>query len=341
MTTTKTISYSDPSWALIGGGILDETTANLERSIYGNGYSVRFGILESGRYVMDQTRLGREFVGSDAVVVYRAKVTAEFLEQLGPGCRVFARQGVGVDTLDLKAIREYGAFAFNVPDYCVDETSTHTLALMLSIERDICRQDQLIRNGDWSIRAGRMPVRLGEATLGIIGFGRIGRAVARKASPFFGRVLAYDPNVHGDLMVGYGALGMEELEELVELADVVSLHASLTSSSERLVRSGILEHFKPGALLINTARGALIDSGDVLQALEDGRLGGYATDVYSPENPHDTAGTSALAAHSRVVSTCHRAFLSSTADVSVRRRVAEQIREVLDTGRPPADGRLV
>lgn len=335
------ISYTDPSWALNDAGAVDTASAGLERSIYGDGYTLKFGIAAAGRYVLDEARLGAELSGSSAVIAYRVKIGPEFLGNLGPGCRVFARQGVGTDTLDLAAISEYGAFAFNVPDYCVDETSTHTLALLLALERDICRQDQLIRSGNWSIRAGRVPMRLSESTLGIVGFGTIGRAVTRKAQPFFGKIVAYDPNVHRDLIAGYGAVAIEQLDELLEVADIVSLHASLTPSSERFINAGRLQHFRSGALLVNTARGGLVEASDVLQALQNGRLGGYATDVYSPERPYDTQVTRELASHSRVISSCHRGFLSDAADVSVRRRVAEEVKRVLETGNPPSYGRII
>jgi phosphoglycerate dehydrogenase-like enzyme len=335
-----TVSYSDPSWAVDDNGSINVRAADLEKNIYGAGCELRLGLLESGRYVTEGADLGKHLAGSDAIVVYRAKVTAELLAQIGPGCRVFARQGVGVDTFDLDAIREYGAFAFNVPDYCVDETSTHTLALMLALERDICQQDRLIKDGEWSIRAGRVPVRLSDATLGIVGFGQIGRAVARKALPFFGKIIAFDPFVHGDLMAGYGAEAALELETLLSYADVVSLHASLTPDSDELISKEILGVVKPGMLLVNTARGRLINSADILSALNDGRLGGYATDVYYPERPDDNEVTRSLARHPRVISSCHRGFLSTTADVSVRIRVAEQVREVLRTGGPPSYGRL-
>ncbi|MGY2062187.1 NAD(P)-dependent oxidoreductase, partial [Nocardia gipuzkoensis] len=188
--------------------------------------------------------------------------------------------------------------------------------------------------------AGGVPRRVGIRTAGIIGFGRIGRATARKLQAFYQRIIAYDPYVSTDLMAGYGVTAAADLAELFAAADAVVIHAALTPESDRLVDAAALEAVRPGAFLVNTARGRLVDPGAVLAALEAGRLGGFASDVFTPEDPNDDPTARKLLTRDDVVVSAHRAFLSVESERSSRRRIAEGVAGVLAGGPPPAEGRV-
>jgi len=333
------VVYTDPMWALGSPGGPEEVGA-LEREVLGDGTELVLGVRENGGFAKDGPALHATLAGADAVVVYRARVDEELLAAAGPGCRVVARQGVGIDNLDLEALRSRSIFSFHVPDYCIDEVVAHTLAFALALERRVCVQDRLVKEDRWDIFAGGVPRRLAELTFGIVGFGRIGRATAARARALFGRVVCCDPNVPADVAAGYGATHLGSVAELFAAADVVVLHADLNPTSRDLVDAEALAHARPGTMLVNTARGALVDTAAVLAALEEGRLGGFAADVFSPEDPNRDPVNRALLERPDVVVSSHRAFLSESSDLALRRRTAAEVAHVLRTGEPPRTGRL-
>jgi phosphoglycerate dehydrogenase-like enzyme len=335
------IAYTDPWWAVdLATSRVDSTRADLERQAYGPRSRIDLGIFRDGSFLTEGAEFAQYLMGADAIVAYRGRIDRQLLNAMGPGCQVIARQGVGIDSLEIDAIRDYGAYAFNVPDYCVDETSTHALALLLSLNGDVCRQDSLVRSDQWATRSGRIPLRLARSKLGIVGFGTIGRAFASKATGLFEQTLAYDPYVDADLMAGYGVTAVDDLRSLFRRANVISLHASLTRSSRRFIDEDVLKYATATTLLVNTARGGLVDNKALLAALRERRIGGYATDVYDPEPPIRELETTQLSRDPGVISTCHRGFLSSFSDRSVRLRVAEQVVRVLNAGSAPSYGRL-
>ncbi len=332
--------YTDPMWALNGSGGPDLDAARLEREIYGDGVEITFGPYDGGRYVMQGDEFYGSLAGADALVIYRAEVTPDLLRELGPACKVVARQGVGLDNLHADLLQDRGIYGFHVPDYCVDEVAVHTLALLLALERQLPVQIGEVKADRWSIYAGGLPRRLGRRTAGIVGFGRIGRATARKLEAFYGSVVAYDPYVSEDLMAGHGVRGAASLEDLLSEADAVVLHCPLDDVTRRMIDAPALSRMKPDALLVNTARGELVDPAAVLAALEDGALGGYASDVFKPEDPNRDETGRKLLARDDVVFTAHRAFLSRESEERLRERVAHEVAHVLRTGQPPRTGRV-
>jgi phosphoglycerate dehydrogenase-like enzyme len=334
------VAYTDPAWALDGRGELDPSLATIERETYGEDVELGLGVRRDGRFLLDGPEFDKHIAGADALVVYRARVTPRLLDTAGPSCRVVARQGVGLDNLNAELLRARGLWGFHVPDYCGDEVSTHTLALALALERGLCVQDRLVRGRSWNIHAGRLPRRTAALTAGIVGFGRIGRATSRKLHAFYGRIVAYDPYVAADLMASHGVAPCSSPAELFAAADVVVLHPELTAETEGLVDRTVLQSCKPGALLVNTARGRLVDLAAVRDALRDGRLGGFAADVFSPEDPNDDEVGRELVGRPDVIVTAHRAFLSAESEISLRRRVAAGVRHVLREGQPPPSGRV-
>jgi len=321
----KRVWYIDPLWIRDERGTVDPARAGIEREVFGDDLTIAFGPVEGP---------------CDAIVVSRAQITPGILDAAGPACRVVGRLGIGYDNLNVPLLRERGIFGFNVPDYCIDEVSTHAIALMLALERRIVDYDRQMKAGTFDTYGGRSPRRMSEMTLGIIGFGTIGRATNRKAQAFFSRVVAYDPYVHADLMAGNGVTKCDALEDLLATADVVSIHAFLDEGSRHLLDANALAHARAGAMIVNTARGGIVDQAAVLAALEAGRIAGFGSDVFDPERPADDEIGRRLVARPDVLATPHIAFRSAESERSQRERVAETVAAVLASGAPPAFGRL-
>jgi len=334
------VVYTDPVWALQPEGGVDPSAAHLERSVFGADTEIVLGCVEDGTFVTRGERFLSFVEGADALVIYRARIEPDVVTAIAPTCRVVARQGVGFDNLAPDLLRAAGIYGFNVPDYCVDEVSTHTLALLLALERGVCHQNDHLKNGRWDPLGGGRPRRVSARTLGIVGFGRIGRATARKAQPFYRSVVVHDPFVASDLVEGYGAERCGGLDELLGRSDAVVLHAPLDESTRHMIDAAALASARPGALVVNTARGDLVDTAAVLDALRAGTIGGFASDVFSPEDPNQDDVNRQLLGFDNVIVTSHRAFLSEESERSQRTRVAEEVASVLGTGHPPRFGRL-
>ena len=325
------VVYTDPPWLLappVGGAATD---LDLEREIYGEAARLRVGPSKNGRYLFEGPEFLSSLEGANAIVIYRCRVTESLLRASGSGLKVIARQGVGIDNLNLPLLQRSGIRSFNLPDYCVDEVASHTIGLALALERRIIPQHLALSAGRFDVYHGGVPRRLQSRTAGIVGFGRIGRAVSHRLKLFYGEVLAFDPYVSGDLMAGYGIASVA-FDELLQRSDAVFLHCPLTEETTALVNERSLARMKPGAILVNCARGGIVDSQALYRALREGRLGGAALDVFAPENPHQDGFYPRILAMENVVATSHRAFLSTESEASVRRRVAEAVRDVLLAG---------
>jgi phosphoglycerate dehydrogenase-like enzyme len=327
------VLYTDPAW-LVSDGRIDPGLATVERGVLGDRVELRFGVHVDGRFEHGSPGLLERAAGCEVVVVYRCPVTPALLDAAGGSLRAVVRQGVGVDNLDLPLLAARGIRGFNVPDYCVDEVASHTLALALALERRLLAQHRTLAGGAFDIYAGGVPRRLNRRTAGIVGFGRVGRAVARKLGVCYGSVLVYDPYLGRDLPEGYGARAVESLPELLDRADLVTLHCPLTGETAGMVDEPFLRRMRPGSYLVNCARGRLIDPESLGLALAEGRLAGAGLDVFSPENPHDDPRWRPVLAHPGVIVTSHRAFLSVEAEQSSRRRVAELVRDLLSGSEP-------
>ncbi|HZD17259.1 MAG TPA: C-terminal binding protein [Actinomycetota bacterium] len=263
----------------------------------------------------------REAVGpADAVLNCYAPIPAEVISATN-GCRIVARYGIGLDTVDIPAASAMGIVVTNVPDYCIDEVSDHALALILALGRGIARLDRSVRAGSWDAMVARPLHRLRDETLGLIGFGRIARRLAEKAGPIGFRILATDPYLPSEVI---GSAGVEpmDLPSLLERSDVVSVHAPLTEESRHLLGASELGRMRPGAFLINTSRGPLVDLDALLDALEAGRLGGAALDVLEEEPPDPDHP---LLRRDDVVMTPHTAFYSEESMAEQQRKAAEQV----------------
>lgn len=268
--------------------------------------------------------------GADAVLNCYAPMPAEVIREL-EGCVVIARYGIGLDTIAIDEATAKGILVTNVPDYCIDEVSDHALALILSLLRRVTLLDRRVRSGSWSASDARPLHRLRGRTIGLVGFGRIARALATKVAPLGLRVVASDPYVPDKAVLEAGAEPMS-LEDLLGVADVVSLHAPLTADSRNLIGAPELALMKPDAVLVNTSRGGLIDSEALRAALGEGRLGGAGLDVLEVEPP---SPDDALLGRDDVVLTPHAGFYSEESVRELQRKAAEQVVEALAGRTPP------
>jgi D-3-phosphoglycerate dehydrogenase len=268
--------------------------------------------------------------GADAVINCYAPVTAEVIKEL-EGCRIIARYGIGLDTIDVPAATEAGIVVTNVPDYCIDEVSDHALALILALGRGVVRLDRAVRSGSWSPMDAAPLHRLRGRTLGLVGFGKIARALAAKASAVGFQVVASDPFLDDDAIRSAGADPVD-LAGLLAGSDVVSLHAPLTPETRHLIGPTELAKMRAGAVLVNTSRGPLVDLDALRQALDAGHLGGAALDVLETEPP---GPDDPLLKRDDVIITPHAAFYSQESVTEQQRKATEQVIEALAGRTPP------
>jgi phosphoglycerate dehydrogenase-like enzyme len=264
--------------------------------------------------------------GCDAVVASSDPYTRTVL-QAAPRLRLIARWGVGVDSVDLAAATERGVLVANTPGLTTEAVADYTFAMMLALARRLCPARELMVAGGWGEFRG---VDVWRKCLGIIGFGAIGRAVARRADGFSLRILAYDPNLAEETVTAAGA-HPASLPELLAEADFVTLHAALTPATSRMIDAAALQAMKPTAFLINAARGGLIDEAALLRALQKGWIAGAALDVYAAE---PLPAEHALRRLPNCLALPHNAFNSVETAAAVNRAVVENVLAVM-RGEPP------
>ena len=249
---------------------------------------------------------------ADALIVQWAPVSAAVLDA-APACRFISRLGIGIDMIDVGAATGRGVAVANTPDYCVAEVTAHTLAMALWLLRGLGWYDAAIRRGEWSAAgppAG--PSRPSATTIGVVGLGRIGAQVADQARSLGFQVVGCDPYA-----AAQPGVRLVTFEELLRCSDLITLHAPLSAETSRLIRADTIALMRPGALLVNTCRGGLVDEAAVAEAVRSGHLGGVALDVFEAE---PLPAGSPLRALPNVLLTPHAAWYSpaSLADLPVR-----------------------
>lgn len=271
-----------------------------------------------------------ELIGDfDALVVRSGtKVTADLLragKENGAGrLRVVGRAGIGVDNVDTKAATELGILVVNAPTANLISACEHTFALLLALVRNVAAADADIKGEAWN-RKKFVGVELQGKSLGVIGFGRIGQQVARRAQAFDMEVLAHDPFLPDDVVVQHDAKPLE-LDALLEQADVVTLHVPLTDGTRNMLSGERLRKMKPGALLVNCARGGVVDEATLLELLESGHVAGAGLDVFAQEPPTDWT----LATHPKVVATPHLGAQTREAQVRISTQTAKMVLAALE-----------
>jgi D-3-phosphoglycerate dehydrogenase / 2-oxoglutarate reductase len=220
---------------------------------------------------------------ADAVLTQFSPVNAQVVAAMKK-VRVIVRYGIGVDNVDLEAARERGIPVCNVPDYCIDEVADHTFAFILAVTRQVVPNCLGVRSGQWGLAVPLAQMKtLRDLTVGVVGFGRIGRAVVLRLLPFGCRIQVFDPAVHQKEIESAGATAASSLDELLPECDVLTLHCPSTAQTRRMVNTARLANMKRGSILINLARGDLVDTQALVAALQDGHLAAAALDVCDPE----------------------------------------------------------
>lgn len=268
---------------------------------------------------------------ADAILTCFKHVTPAVV-RAATNLRVIGRYGVGVDNIAVDVATERGIPVTNVPVYCVDEVAEHAIALMFTLCRKTATYDAAVRSGAWNIEDGMPMYRISGSTLGVIGFGHIGQAVARRALGLGMRVIAADQFAQPSDVAAAG-VDLVGVDELLAKSDVVSLHVPLNADTQHLIDSDRLARMKPTSFLINCARGAVVDLDALAGALHDGRIAGAGIDVFEPERlPADHP----LIAERTAVLTPHVAFYSEQSIAELQRLATENVIAVL-TGLAPSN----
>jgi D-3-phosphoglycerate dehydrogenase len=275
--------------------------------------------------------------GYDALIVRsETQVTGTILEE-ATRLKIVGRAGVGVDNIDTETATRLGIMVVNSPTGNIIAAAEHTIAMLMSLARHVPAANASLKAGKWE-KSRFMGIEVRNKTLGVIGLGKVGMAVARRAQGLEMQIIAFDPFVSPELARKNG-ITMLSLEEVLQQADFVTLHTSLTSGpngTRGLIGAHELSLMKPDARLINCARGGLIDEEALLHALNENRLAGAALDVFSQEPIRDNALLQQLIAHEHVIATPHLGASTAEAQVGVATDVAEQVVTVLQGGFPRA-----
>ncbi len=265
---------------------------------------------------------------ADAIINQYAPITKRVIESLKK-CKVITRYGVGVDNIDVEAATEHKIIVANIPDYCVDEVSTHTLALILACARGITLLDNKIREKKWDFTLAKPLFRTKGKTLGLFGLGRIARAVAQKASGFGFKIIAYDPYVS---KVDDG-IELVEFSKLLSNSDFISIHSPLTDETKHLFGENKLRAMKKTAYLINTSRGPIVDEKALYNVLKKRWISGAALDVMEKEPPD---WENLLPKLDNLIITPHISFYSEESYVELKTKTAKAVLSVLKGGLPRA-----
>ena len=268
-----------------------------------------------------------------AIMVNWKEVTPAVLAA-APNCKIVARFGVGVDNIAVAEATDRGIVVANVPDYCYEETSDHALALIMALGRNLVPLINDTKTGNWNLHVSPRPfARLNTQTVGVVGYGRIGRALAEKARGIGMNVIAYTPRLTAE-RVSDGIEATQSLDYLLAQSDYISLHLPANAATENLINAAKLSLMKPSAYLINTARGAVVDEDALYEALQNGQIAGAALDVISTE--YARSGNKLIGLENVWV-TPHAAFYSPTAIADLSQKTAENVAAVLRGDKPPAD----
>ncbi len=303
-------------------------SVDLEREhLSGRPVEVKLASLETAEDVE------RETADVDAVIVTSNPLPAEFIRRLGAKVRIIGRAGIGLDAIDLDAARARGLAVFHCPDYSTEEVATHALAMILALNRNLLAADAAARR-DWLAWHHLKPViALSQQTAGVVGLGRIGQAVADRLIPLFRTVLGFDPFVEKP---PDGVRLVSSLDELVAASDVVTLHTALTDETRGLLGHRELGLLKPGAILVNVSRGALVDAEALAEALREGRLGAAGIDVLTNEPP---APDDPILTAPNVLLSPHFAWYSEASERRARTLTVDGLLDFLG-GRALQGGRL-
>lgn len=304
-----------------------------------------FAHLEYEEQVFNESGLDIEFIKkqckTEEDVIEHAKEADALLNQYAPiskrvidsleRTRVISRYGVGVNTIDVDAAQAKNITVANVPDYGMEEVSNHALALLLSWARKVTLLNNEVKQGNWDFKACVPIHRFDKQTVGVLGFGRIPRRFIEKVKPLGFQTAAYDPFVSEEDMAAAGVQKME-LDEIIRESDYLSVHVPLIKETHHLLNAERFSQMKKNAVIINTARGPIIDEKALIDALQQGMIAGAALDV-TEEEP--VSKNSPLLQMDNVIITPHSAWYSEEAMVELRQKAAKNIVQVLKGEKTP------
>ena len=275
-------------------------------------------ILAQVREEEELIRVGKE---ADGLINQYALLTRRVFENLQK-CKVVARYGVGVDSIDLRAATDLGIIIANVPDYCIDEVASHAVAMMLTLTRKTAFFDRKVKSSQWDFRQGTPIHRIQGKTLGLIGCGKIGFEVAKRISAFGVKVMAFDPYIQrtGE------KIELTDLETVLRKSDFISIHCPLNESTWHLVGEQEFKKMERKPLLINTSRGPIVNEKALIQALEEGRISGAGLDVLETEPPDSK---NPMLKMENVIFSPHVGFYSEESISELKRRTARNVSDVL------------
>ncbi len=265
---------------------------------------------------------------ADAVLSGNDLVVNDALFDLAPNLKVIAKMGVGLDMIDIDAASRHGAIVFHTPGVNNQAVADHTFALLLAVARKILYCDRSLREKRWE-HTRIMGVEIWQKTLGIVGLGAIGRAVACRAKGFNMKIVAHDPFWPEQFATENG-IEQLSLEALLKVADIVTLHVPLTPENDHMINARTLATMKPSAIIVNAARGEIVNEADLARALTDGVIAGAGLDVFEKEPPAD----SPLLGLDNVVITPHTAAFTTEAMNNMNVGVVEQLIDYLNGRRP-------
>jgi len=267
---------------------------------------------------------------ADALIVQFARISAKAIEGLNR-CRIISRYAIGVDNIDVTAAKEKGIVVANVPDYCIEEVSDTAIAHMQNCLRKVSLSNDMLHRGQWAYERIRPLHRFATLTVGLIAFGHIARRVAEKLKPYGNRIVTFDPYFQD--RQHYGWVEFLPLEDVLEQADILSVHAPLNKETRHLIDRDQFGMMKKGVILINTSRGELISEEALIDALENGTVALAGLDVL--ESPDTEYGQSALLRFpDRVFITPHIGWYSEESVRDLQRKTALNVYEMLTKGEP-------
>jgi len=245
-------------------------------------------------------------------------------------CQIIARYGIGLDNIDVASATENGIIVTNVPAYCVDEVSDHAMALLLACARKIPQYNASVKSNNWDQNIGHQMYRLREKTLGIVGFGHIGKALIPKAMAFGLGVNVCSPRTPSDMIEDHGAEKVS-FQQLLTTSDIITIHVPLTSETQYMFSKDEFKAMKSTAFLINTARGGIVDTLALSTALQNGEIAGAGIDVLETEPPHKDEPLLHL---DNVIITPHAAFISEESIIELQETAAKSVVQVLSGEMP-------
>lgn len=266
---------------------------------------------------------------ADAIITDLSIITENVIKNMKK-CKVISKVGIGVDNINVKAATGKGIFVCNVPDYCSNEVSDHTMALILSLARKIVYTNNFAKKGKWSIDFAKPIYPLNEMTLGLVGFGSIARLVYEKAKAFKFNTILFDPYI-GKVLADKHNVKLVDFKYLLKNSDIISIHCPANSETKHLFGEKEFMQMKKTAFLVNTSRGLIIDSDALYFALKENIIAGAAVDVYNPEpiNPGDP-----ILSLDNFILTPHYGFYSERSIRRVREKSALNIAKVLTNQEP-------